>query len=652
MRKRSLIPPLCVTLLFSAASRGEKAADGMTVTAYRTAQPLARAGSAISIVSRRDIEERQTVQAADALRALPGVAVARSGPVGAQTQIRIRGSEANHVLVLIDGVEANDVATDDAFSFEHLTTADIERIEVVRGPQSALWGSDSLAGVINVVTRQPEQPLETSAFLEGGSYGHANGGVHFGTRSDSASLTGSISHLRTDGTNASRSGNEDDAYDNTTAGLAGTLQPLDNLRLEASLRRTQATVEYDVADFDGILVDADNEDDIRHDYARFGGTLDLLDGRLNQQLHYAITQTDRDVSAVPFPSSDKEQSSTDGNKYGVYYQTSGRLSMEETADVLTFAVNHEREAFHQRGKVTSYDFNDDGVPDAVYDPNQDQSLQRTGYALEYLAVIGRDLLLSASARHDDNSDFDDCNTWRATLSWTLPQTVLRLHGSVGTGEKSPTFVERFGYFPGTFIGNPDLEPEKSTGWDIGIERHWLDGRLTTDLTYFQADLDNEIDGFFFSPEIGGYTAVNEDGESRRRGIEATLTAELTDIWSLDASYTYSDAEEGDQRIREVRRPLHTGSVNATGRWFNGRLLVNSGLSYVGERQDDRFSWPTTRVALDDYLLANVAVSYQLRPGITVYGRIENALDENYEDVFGYNTPGATVFAGVRMSLAH
>lgn len=491
-------------------------------------------------------------------------------------------------------------------------------------------------------------------FAEGGSFGLANGGLRVGMRSERATLSGSISHLQTDGTNAARSGEEDDAYDNTTGSIAGTFAPFDGLTLDASLRHTDANSEYDNLDYvDGrmVAVDADNETDIRHRYARFGGALDLADGRWRQQLHYGITRTDADNRSEAFGGG-HEKSSTEGSKYGLYYQSSVRLGSDDTADVLTLAMNHEREEFSQRGKVTSYDFNGDSVPDAVYDPNQDQSLYNTGYALEYIALLGKDLTLSASARYDENSDFSNVNTWRTTLSWRLPAD-LRLHGSIGTGQKSPTFFERFGYTPDTFVGNSDLEPEESTGWDLGIERRWLEGRLTTDLTYFHADLDNEINGLFFSSEIDEYTAVNEDGKSRRRGLEATLTAALTERWSLDASYTWTDAEDSDHR-REVRRPLHAAALDVTGRWLGGRLVVNAGAAYSGERRDDAFlSAPPyiERVRLDEYTLLTLAASYEIRDGITLYARLENALDEKYEDVFGYNTPGAGMFAGVRMNLA-
>lgn len=652
MRRQPQLLRVVAPLLFVFMARagGQVSTDTMTVTAYRTPQTLERAGSAVSIVRREAIEERQAMLAADALRALPGLSIARSGPIGAQTQVRMRGAEANHLLVLIDGVKANDVATDDAFSFEHLTTADIERIEVVRGPQSALWGSDALAGVVNVVTRRPTEPMETSGYLEGGSFGLANGGARIGLRGDRTTLNGSAAHLRTDGTNAARSGTEDDGYENTTFGLAGSLQAAPGLTLGASLRQTDATFEFDKLGFvDGMLVpiDAPDQTDIRHRYGRLGGELQLADGRWIQQLHYGVTRTDTDTTAETFDGG-RDHSSTEGERYGVYYQSSLRVrsgTATRPGDIVTVALSHEREAFSQRA-----------APSFFGDPNQDQSLHNTGYAVEYVAFLGSDLSLSGSARHDDNSDFGDINTWRATASWVMPGAALRLHGSIGTGQKSPTFFERFGYTPDTFVGNPDLKPEQSTGWDLGIERRWLDGRLTADVTYFHADLRNEINGFYCPPPTFACTAINEAGESRRRGVEISLDGEVSTAWKLGVAYTYTDAIEPGatgSRQREVRRPLHAASISATSRWLDGRLLAHGSVSYVGKRRDDAFlAAPpfVERLQLDDYNLVTIALSYEVSAALTFYGRLENALDEDYEDVYGFNTPGAGAFAGIRVNF--
>lgn len=667
MRRQFIVAGLFAPVAAFAASLAEAPVETIIVTAYRTPQALDRVGSAVSIVSRDNIDVRQNALAADALRSVPGLAIARTGPIGSQTQIRMRGAEANQVLVLIDGVEANDLATSDEFSFEHLTTFDIERIEVVRGPQSALWGSDALAGVINVVTRRPEQPFETEGYLEGGSFGTWNGGAQIGGRTDRFSLVASASRFDTDGTNASESGVEDDGYDNTTVNLAGSFRLLSNLMLDSSFRSTDATAAFDANDYvNGALVavDADNETDVEQVYFRTGGRLALFDGRWSQALHYSITGTDTDTTAEEsFDDGNPadggfDRSSTNGDKYGIYYQSTVRVSpgtAESPGNLLTLAVEHEREKFSQRGE-----------PSFFGDPNQDQGLHTTGYAIEYIAFIGRDVSVSASARHDNNSDFGNVNTWRTTASWNLPAAGSRLHGSFGTGQKAPTFFERFGFTPDTFNGNPDLEPETSQGWDAGLEQRWLAGRLVADVTYFRADLDNEINGFFCPPPLPPYfectpTAVNEDGKSHRKGVEATVEAEFTPTYSVSASYTYTDAKQSDVQpdgsdpgIIEVRRPRHAASLNLTGRWLNGRLTVNAGGYYTGDRADDSFLLDppfVQRVTLDAYTLVNIAASYELSREVTVYARLENALDEDYQNVYGYNTPGVGGFFGVRVGLS-
>lgn len=636
--------PFAMLLAWPAAYAGDSSIETITITAHRTPQPLERAGSAVTIVDRADIERRQATVAADALRAVPGLAIARSGPSGAQTQVRMRGAEANQLLVLIDGVEANDLATDDAFSFEHLTTFDIERIEVVRGPQSALWGSDALAGVINVVTRKPDEALETAGYLEGGSDGLINGGARMGMRGEAGWLSAFASQLRTDGTNAARSGTEEDGYDNLTAGISGSLDLRRGLRLDVGARHTDATAQFDANDFvNGMLVavDADNETDLREDFARLGLQLDSYGGRMTHGLRYTLAETDTDTRSEDLYGGPAAHSATNGRRTRVAYQASLRPG-PLAQDQLALAVEHEREEFTQRGAATPWG-----------DPNQDQALHATGYAIEYVGVIGPDLAWSASARHDDNSDFGDVNTWRATVSWRLEGGATRLHGSVGTGQKSPTFFERFGYTPDTFVGNPDLEPETSTGWDAGIERQWLGKRLVTDVTWFRADLDDEINGFWCPPPTFACTAVNERGTSHRRGVEASAGLELGAAWSLQATYTYTDATQGDAQVREVRRPRHAASLDVAWRAPGGRFDFNAGASYVGDRQDDAFLLDAPyvrRVTLGQYTLVTLAMSYELAADIAVYGRLENALNEDYEDVFSYASPGRTAFLGVRAGV--
>ncbi len=655
-------PLFALGIMFPAAAvvpaPADTAIEAVVVTASRTPQPLDRVGSAVTVIDRREIEERQAATAADVLRAVPGVSVSQSGPVGALTQVRIRGAEANHVLVLIDGVEANDLATSGEFGFEHLATFDIGRIEIVRGPQSALWGSDALAGVINVVTRRPSRALEVEGYGEGGSDSYLNAGARIGAGGDRGFISLSGSHLRTDGTNVARTGAESDGYDNTSANLSAAFDLVPALRLELTGRHTDATSEFDGVSWTTGLpaddADGNGSTDFyrtqaEQEYLRFGGRLDVGGGRWSHDLHYAVTATDTDTASEGFVPGTRDETSASGHKYGLYYQTSLRVTApreDAPADALTFAADHEREEFRQRA------YSPDG--------DQEQSLEETGVVAEYLAYIGARLSASASIRHDDYNRFEDATTWRTTAAYRL-SAASRLHASLGTGQKTPTFTERFGYFPGSFVGNPDLRPEKSTAWDAGIERRFLAGAIVADITYFHADLEDEINGFvpIADPEDPQrpYTAENRTGTSHRKGVELRVVADLSERYSVDASYTYVDATQpgpDGTEIREVRRPLHSGALNLTGRWLQSRLIADLGMAYTGDRTDEFFPpypLPAERVALGGYALVNLAASWQLARGVTVYGRAENAFDSDYEDVYGYNTPGATGVVGVRLDFA-
>lgn len=656
-----------VMLTHAADVPGSRPDDTIIVTATALPQPLDRIGSAVSVVTREEIIERQASTSADLLRGLPGIAIARSGPVGAQTQLRMRGAEGNQVLVLIDGMAANDLAGADEFAFEHLNTFDIERIEVVRGPQSALWGSDALAGVINVVTRRPADGLRTGAFLEGGSFASFNGGAYTGGRFGRGFASAAFSRFDTHGVNAARSGSEDDAYDNSTVSLTGGFEFSPALNFDASYRHTSAGKDYDGESlFTGLPADDANGDgrtdvfhsELRQDYLRLGASWDPFAGRWTHQLRYGLTDTSTATRAENlFSAGTIDHTRQEGHKSALRYQTSIRMRADahgNPADVLTLAVDHQREEFRQRGPVSSHDFDGDGVPDLVYDPNQDPAMHQTGYVAEYIAAISDDLTLSAAARHDDYSAFRNANTWRGTASWRPSGGLTRLHASRGTGVKTPTFTERFGFYPQQFAGNPSLQPEKSMGWDAGIERRFAAGNIVADLTYFHADLSNEINGLSCCV-AGLYTATNMDGKSQRRGLEFTANARLSETWALNTTYTYTDASEpaptgGDRH--ELRRPRHTAALHLIGKWWSGRLGLNTGLTYTGKRDDIYYdaSFTPVRVSLRSYTLATLAARYEITPRLSVYTRVENAFGASYEDVYGFNTPGAAGYVGLRLGM--
>lgn len=626
---------------------GEEIRDTLVVTASRVPVPLVAAGSSVSVIEREDIEARQSVFAVDLLKDVPGFTVSRSGSIGSQTQVRVRGAEANQVLVLIDGIEANDPAGNDEFAFQDLTTWDVERIEVVRGPQSALWGSDALSGVVNVITRQPTGEFAAEGFAEAGAFDTMTFGGRIGGEVLGARAGLSLSRIDSGGDNSSRAGDEDDGYENTTATLTLAGSPTDNLDLEFIGRYTATDKAFDGTDFvsTGLPTDTGDETAVDLGYFRAGGTLALAGGRWTQRLRAAWTTTDTENS-----NESGANGATDADKYGVYYQTTWQFSRpapDAQGSAVTLALDRERQEFGQTGTASPFG-----------DPNQDQDMDNTAFVLELLLTPFERTSLSLSGRYDDNSDFDDVGTFRATTAWTAEGAGTRLHASVGTGQKAPTFIERYGFFPDQFTGNPDLEPEKSTGWEAGVEQPLWNDRISLGATYFREDLEDEINGFAFDPDTFLFTAENLDGRSQRRGVEVSARARVTDALRLSGSYTYTDATQPDsltgEDTREIRRPRHGASLNGDWRLLDGKGNLNLNVTYVDDRDDLFFEvtppFETRTVNLDSYYLVSLAASYQLTPRARVHARVENLRDERYEDVYGYNTPGIGAYAGLRLSF--
>lgn len=654
MSAASFIALMAAAAAAAAPGTGPDGPDAVVVTASRIPVPESASGTSITVIDRNDIEARQSVFVTDLLRDVPGVAVSQSGGPGSQAQVRIRGAEANQVLVLVDGIEANDPAGNDEFGFQDLTTWDVERVEVVRGPQSALWGSDALAGVINVITRPAAAGPVAQGFSEGGSFGTLAGGGRIGGEILGTSASLSISGLHSDGVNNSRTGSEDDGYRNTTATLRLAGTPADGLTLGLLGRYTEATKSYDGVDYaTGLPGDSGDRSRVGLGYFQVGGRLETADGRAIQSLRASLTSTNADNTG-----DFGDTGSTGADKYGAYYQGTWRFTpgtADSPGNSVTVALDGERQEFRQRGPVIVLDPTD---PALDLDPNQDQHMDSTAAAVELILAPWAGTSVSLSGRHDASSDYASVNTYRGTLAWTSPEWASRLHASYGTGQKAPTFSERYGYYPGQFVGNSSLDPEKSRGWEAGVDQPFEDGRITLGATYFHEDLTDEIDGFVYVPELALYTADNLAGTSHRRGVEATGRVRLSDRLRVGATYTYVDADQPDpvtgDPAREIRRPRHLGSINTDWRSADGRIEVNLNLAYTGGQTDTFFEpvppYGADTVHLGAYTLASIAAGYQATQRTRVYVRIENLFDQDYENVYGYNTPGLAAYAGLRVGL--
>ena len=604
--------------------------DQIIVTGSRAPISAGDIGSAVTIITRQDIDRRQVRYVSDLLRAVPGFSVSHTGVVGAQTQVRVRGSEANQVLVLIDGVRANDPATGDEFRWEFLATANIERIEIVRGPQSALWGSDAIGGVVHIITKSGRDAPGVGGYLEAGSENTLNAAMNGGFGGDTWSVVVGVEQLATDGSNISRSGSENDDSDITTGSLNARFKPSDRIAVQLGLRTVDAYSQFDAVDFveTGLPTDSDVATDTAQRLAQLGVTLGSSENRIRHHLNARYFDSDnRDL--------------TDG--FAAASSTSDRLNLGYQADIrigknlLAIALEHEKTNFEQRGEIV------------WGDPNQDQEMDVMSVVTDFQGRATDNVTYLLSARFDDNSDFDNIVTGRASIAWDVSDATT-LRANIGTGQKTPTFIERFGYFPGQFKGNPALKPEQSLSYDIGLDQR-IAASAVIQIAVFEQEIEDEIDGFIFDPDTLLYTADNLSTTSKRSGVELGARWTVSEQLDLTMNYTYTDATENG--AIELRRPRHAGSMQANYSFMSARGHIALAADYGGTRRDMFFPpWPNPSelVTLGNYWLLDLTAQFQLTESVRLFARASNLLDTDYEQVYGYRTPGRAAYAGVQVNF--
>lgn len=617
----SLLLLSVVTSQVSAEKISNSSAENeVVVSASRVPVAANRVGSSVTVITAKEIKDSQATSVADLLRNVAGVAVSQTGARGGFTQVRIRGAEGNHTLVIIDGVEVNNTASGSEFDFAHLLIDNIKRIEILRAPQSAIYGSDAIGGVIVISTKGGTTKPVSNFAVEGGTYNTTK--VTASTRGGSKKFKYSVgaSRFKTDGFSAfnERDGfTEDDGYKNENVNIKLNYSMSDILDFSFVLRNSNGTAETDSITFGVGPADSNNETFIEQTSGRFGIKLDLLDGRWTHKLSFGESQTDTDFltnNLVTFLSRGKKQK--------VDYQNSIVFGSDKSEHVFVTALEREREKSLSGGTTLI-----------------SRDITNYGYAFEYRHSYQKKLFTSLSYRFDDNDIFKNAQTGRVTVAY-LPSrsNKYRLHASYGTGVKNPTFFELFGS-TATFTGNPNLSPEKAKGYDAGVEFKLYNKKLTLDFTYFNRDITDLITG-------SGNSAINLSGKSPTEGLEVAMNWSLSSKVKFNANYTFLNAKTstGEQQRRRPRHKLYLGfNVQPSKRAvINFNLVHNAGR--VQNLFDEFFS--TTRVDLKNYTVANTSVRYKISQRFSVNARVENLFDEQYEEIVTYGTSGRAFYLGL------
>lgn len=637
--QRSLLGLLPALALFAPApSAAQTETPEVVVTATRVATPVSRVAGTIAVITAADIARKQYRTIDEALRSEPSLQISRSGGPGKLSSIFSRGTNANHTLVLLDGIELNDPSTTDGrVDLGSFALDDVERIEVLYGSQGTLYGSDAIGAVINVVTKTGKGPPTGSVQLEGGSFGTFNQAASLRGGADTVNYALNVQHLRTTGISATPSrfappgeSNDHDTFDNVTVGTKLGWQATETLSFGLVGRYSRTANDLDLNVFP-IQSDNDSRTTGEQYAVRGEGKLVAFGGRTEHRLGIAYTRYDRHDrdDRDPINAFDFLRDDNVGTKLKFDLQNDVRVL---PGHVFTLGLETEKETIDSA--LTS---------DSLFGPfssSADAGARNNAVYLQDQFEVGYGLFGALGVRVDDHENFGTEPTWRAALGWRSAETGTTVRGSYATGFKAPSLYQLYGSSIsgfGVFTGNPNLQPEESRTWEAGVEQRLFGGRLTLGATYFDTEVENLIQG-------GATTNVNV-GNASLTGVEASLSAEIAPEVRFGIRYTYLVPRDEDADTDLLRRARHRGyadlSIRAT-----ENLTLTPEVVYVGERLDiDAATFATIRVP--GYTLVNFAASYRITDNLTGFGRLTNLLDKDYEDPDGFSQPGAGIFVGMR-----
>ena len=630
-----IAPLLVVAVLAAPHPQDTVTLKPVVVTATRIPLPADAVSSAVTVISGESLRTRGIRTVAEALRDVPGAAVVETGPYGSITSVFLRGGESDYVKVLLDGVPLNQPGG--AFDFAHLTTDQVERIEVVRGPASVLYGSDAVTGVIQIFTKGGSGPVAIGARLAYGSGGTTQSSVDVagGGASGRLGYAFGASHFSTAGMY-----DYNNDYRNTVASARLRFTP--DTRTEASLTYRYGDDRYEFPTNGwGEPVDS-NQFSVGR-----GPTVALeATRRLSAAVELRVQGALREQRALfsDLPDSPGEDGAFTSRDL-VRRASAGVSATWRAARRTTLTLGTEYEEESQRGR-SLFEASFGTFPDSI-----DVSRTNAGYYGQALIGVGRPLAVTLGARLDANSKFGTQSTVRTGASWRL-DPATRLRGSIGTGIKEPTFFENFA--SGFVTGNPDLQPERSFSWEGGME-HTIPGTaISLAVTYFDQHFRHLI--VYDASRAPNYRNI---AEARASGVELQVDYVLRPGVSASLSYSYLETRVlnggGDPTFatgqRLIRRPANALNVRLRSA-FAGRGTATLGVRFVGDRDDLDFSPPgQRRVTLHAYTRVNAGAEYPVRWGLTLEGRVENLLDDRGREIANFPVRGRSLFLGARLTGA-
>lgn len=617
----------------------DSVSDAITVTATRVAMPVDEVAASVTVLDKQAIDRAQDIGATELLLRTPGISMSRNGGYGTSTSLRIRGAESDQTVVVIDGVKLNDPSsTGGGYNFANLLIGDASRIEVLRGPQSILWGSQAIGGVVNVVTPLPQEALEGTFDIETGSHKTVSARAAIGCKCGPLAFRIGAQNFTTDGISAlapAFGGKEADGYTNRNVSGRAVLDIAAGVSADVRGYYASGRVEIDATNADS------QEYSLNKEFVGYAGlNVDLLDGRFRNRLSYAYTETDRDN----YNPGRARQQTFDAAGKNRRFEYQGTFAVAEGWTLLAGAEN-ERSEFRSVSPPASLTT---PVPSPVRGEAEITSIygQITAQPIEYLT-------LNAGLRYDDHDRFGGKTLFGAGGVLRLPTgTIVR--ASYGEGFKAPTLYQLFSEY-----GNANLDPEQAEGWEAGIEQRLFDDRLAFGATYFERTTKGQIiynscsststDPLCFVPgdpstrRFGYYSNVSR---AEAHGIEAQATLTLGTL-TLDGNYSWIIAEDRSPGSANYgnwlpRRPRQTANGSISYEWNFG-LTTGAAVRWSGKSYDNATN--TTR--LDDYTLVDLRAEYAVTEQFRFFGRVENLFDESYMTAYRYGTLGRTIYAGFR-----